>query len=414
MNFGRFTTILLTFFVAAGYAVKPAHAACMTLNNIQLNLRLPDYPFWKMVADEMQQCGNVSASFDFDAETVVVDSAAPDKELGSLVGVSNASLYRLNKQRLLRPLDDLVERFGSKLAERQLIRVDGKVVAIAVAANTRALMVHQGLFAQEKIAIPGTYEEFLNAADKLKGSELYKNSFSLAFKSGWNLTQEFLDQYMAGGGKWLDGANLPLISGVIGEATLERMKKLSGYLRPDFLEVDSALVLEDLLKFNAPMSVLWTSSAGPLDNPAVSRVAGKMSILPAPAVMTGGKPASTLWWDGFAIPVSATNEEAEAVFITALEGLDSEMLEKYRDDAFWLLKDYAPTRLTENVLAQIDKDNGQGIVHYPASEATDLLRRALGGPIADFMEGKTPAAAALGQAEADYLRAARERGLIGS
>ncbi len=392
-----------------------ALAACLTPNNVELELNLPDYLIWRIVSEEMKQCGNVKAEFDFDAALVAPDPAAPDRDLGSLVGISNASLHRLSSQNLLRPLDDLVEKYRDKLAERQLIRVDGKVVAIAIAANTRALMVHKDLFTQESIAIPAGYDELIAAAERLKeGTQLYSHSLTLAYKSGWNLTQEFIDQYLGANGQWLDDANRPQVSGDLGVATLERMKKLAAYLPPEYLEADAAKALDDLLKFNAPMSVLWVSSAGPLENPAVSRVAGKMSILPAPAVVEGGKPASTLWWDGFAIPVSATNEQAEAAFVTALEGLDAEMLVTNRDNAFWLVKDYFPGRLTKEILVQIDKDNGQGIVHYPASEATDLLRRALGPQIVEFMEGKKEATAALVDAEADYLKAAQERGLIGS
>lgn len=392
-----------------------AHAACLTPNNVELELNLPDYLIWRIVSEEMKQCGNVKAEFDFDAALVTPDPAAPDRDLGSLVGISNASLHRLSRQNLLRPLDDLVEIHRDKLAERQLIRVNGKVVAIAIAGNTRALMVHRDLFTQESIAVPANYDELFGAAERLKGgTQLYSHSLTLAYKSGWNLTQEFIDQYLGASGQWLDDANRPQISGDLGAATLERIKKLASYLPPEYLEADAAKALDDLLKFNAPMSVLWVSSAGPLENPAVSRVAGKMSVLPAPAVVEGGKPASTLWWDGFAIPVSATNEQAEAAFVTALEGLDAEMLLTNRDNAFWLVKDYFPGRLTKDILAQIDKDNGQGIVHYPASEATDLLRRALGPQITEFMEGKKAAAAALADAEADYLKAAQERGLIGS
>ncbi|MGB7285824.1 MAG: extracellular solute-binding protein [Salaquimonas sp.] len=402
--------------LAIGLMIVPGLgiAACLNPNNVELTINLPNYPFWKNVVSEMEQCGNVKASFEFDATSVTTDAIAPDRDLGAMVGVSNASLYRLSKQNLLRPLDDLAEKYKGKLHPRQIIRIDGKVVAIAVAANTRALMVHEELFNQEKITIPKDYHTFLASGEKLKGSQLYTHSFSLAFKGGWNLTQEFVDQFLAAGGKWLDDANNPSVSDEIGIATLERMKKLAEYLPEDHMEADSARVLDDLLKFRAPMSVLWSSSAGPLDNPAVSRVAGKMAILPAPSVVSDGKPASTLWWDGFAIPISATNEQAEAAFVTALEGLDAEMLEKHRDSAFWLVKDYAPGRLTKNLLAELDKNDGQGITRYPASEATDLLRRALGPRLTEFMEGKVGAATALSIAEADYLRAARERGLIGS
>lgn len=403
----------LAAFIVMGTA-SPLLAACLSPNNVELEMHLPDYPIWWAVADEMKQCGNVNAVFDFDAATVAPDSARPDKGLGALVGVSNASLYRLNQQNLLRPIDDLVAKYNDKLADRQLIRIDGKVVAIAIAANTRALVVHNDLFAQENIVVPNIYDELLASADRLKGSQLYTHSLTLAYKSGWNLTQEFVDQFLAGGGKWLDNANRPSISGAIGEATLERMKKLASYLPDKYLEADAAKSLDDLLKFRAPMSVLWVSSLGPLENPAVSRVAGKMGVLPAPAINSGGRPASTLWWDGFAIPVSATTEQAEAAFKTALEGLDGDMLAANRENAFWLVKDYFPGRLTKDILAEIDKDGGQGILHYPASEATDLLRRALGPQLKEFMDGKKAASAALAAAETDYIKAAQERGLVGS
>jgi ABC-type glycerol-3-phosphate transport system substrate-binding protein len=386
-----------------------ALAACATPNNTKLTFNLPNYPFWQIVAAEMAQCGNLETTFGFDAGSVTPDPLKPDENLGSLVGISNASLYRLSSQGLLRPLDDLVERYRAKLADRQLIRVDGKVMAIGVAANTKALMVHGDLLKQEEVTIPTDYAGFIAAADKLKGLTLYNNSFSLAYKIGWNLTQEFIDQFLGVEARLLDENNKPLVNGPIGIATLERMKKLATYLPENHLEADSARVLDDLLAFRAPMSITWASNAGALDNPAVSRVAGKMLVLPAPSVVAGGKPASTLWWDGFAIPSSVSNEEAEAAFTTALEGLDSEMLVTHRDDALWLLKDYEPGKLAKELMAAIDK----GIPIYPDSSATDVLHRSLGPQIGAYMRGEKTAEAALADAEADYLRAARERGVPG-
>ena len=396
--------------IAISGDLRTAKAACATPNNTALKITLPDYPFWRAVAEEMRQCGNVSVTYEFDASREEVDALNPDKDLGNLVGVSNASLYRLNKQNLLQPLDDLVTKYRILLHPRQLVRVDGRVMAIAVAGNMKALAIHKDLFNQEKIEPPRTYDDVVEAAGRLKGGQLYSFPLSLAYKTGWNLTQEFIDQFLAAPGAQLfDAENLPLISGEKGVATLERMKKLAGLLPEDHLSANDPKVLDDLLKFRAPMAVLWSSSTGPLENPAVSRVSGKMEILPAPAVVTGGKPAATLWWDGFAIPLNASPEEAEAAFITALEGLDAEMLEENRDNAFWLVQDYFPGRLTKNLLAAID----QGVPLYPAGETTALLRRALSPHITKFIKGEIGAAPALGLAEADYLKAARERGLAG-
>lgn len=406
-NAGLACLVLLAAIVHAPFA----NADCSTPNNTKLTVNLPDYPFWRAVAQHMEQCGNVSVEYGFDAATVEPDPGKPDRNLGSLVGISNASLARLAGQNLLRPLDDLAERYKVLLHPRQLIRHNGKVIAIAVAANTKALVVHRELLSQEGIETPATYDGLLKAAEKLKAtnSKLFEAPLTLAYKPGWNLTQEFLDQYLGAGGTLFGKDNKPTVSTDKGIATLERMKRLGQYLPKDARERDGAGVLNDLMRFTAPMSVTWISSVGPLDNPAVSRVAGKMQILPAPAIEKGGKPAVTLWWEGFAIPVSATVEEAEAAFLTALEGLDQDMLATHAWEALWLVKDYKPGRLTKEVLSAIDA----GIPVYPDSQALNLLRRALNDQIEAVMfDGRDPAAA-LRRAEDDYRKAARELGLPG-
>jgi len=397
--------------LVSAFGAPDARAACNTPNNAPLTVNLPDYPLWRAVARHMAQCGNVTIEFGFDAATVEPDPGSPDRNLGSMVGISNASLHRLASQKLLRPLDDLAERYKVLLNPRQLIRRDGRIVAIAVAANTKALIVHRELLVQEGVETPRTYDDLLKAAEKLKAvnSKLFDAPLTLAYKPGWNLTQEFIDQFLGAGGALFGESGKPSVSSETGIATLERMKKLAEYLPEDFRERDGAGVLNDLMRFTAPMSVTWVSSVGPLDNPAVSRVAGKMQILPAPAIGDSGKPAATLWWEGFAIPVSATEEEAEAAFLTALEGLDEDMLAEHGWEALWLVKDFQPGHLAKDVLAAIDA----GIEPYPDSQALNLLRRALNDQIeAVVFDGRDPASA-LKRAEADYMKAARELGLPG-
>ncbi len=406
----RVISVTLALGLAAIAAPNAAKADCGTPNTLALTFNFPDYAFWKVAGEAMRECGNLTVNFEFDAARVTPDPLVPDRNMGELVGVSNASLQRLAGQNLLQPLDDLVAKYTDRLHPRQLKRIDGKIMAIAVAGNTQALMVHGDLLRQQEISFPRTYQQLEAAAEKLKGGQLYEYPLTLSLERGWNLTQAFIDLYLAHpGSALLDDQNRPLVSGAAGIATLDRIKFLSKFMPEDQRNSGPDKVLDDLLKFRAPMGILWISSAGPLENPAVSRVSGKMEILAAPSIIEGGQPASTLWWDGFAIPVNASPEQAEAAFRTALEGLDARMLETHRDDAMWLLQDYVPGRLARNVLAAIDS----GMPDYPASEATNLLRRALSSRLGEFMKGEVSAAQALGLAEADYLQAARERGLEG-
>ena len=73
------------------------------------------------------------------------------------------------------------------------------------------------------------------------------------------------------------------------------------------------------------------------------------------------------------------------------------------------MPEYEPVRLTKAVIETIDA----GAVLFPATRQVEILQGALGEHIGDYFSGKTEAAAFLAQAEADYLRIARERGLPG-
>lgn len=46
------------------------------------------------------------------------------------------------------------------------------------------------------------------------------------------------------------------------------------------------------------MAHLWTSRGGAMNDANESKVVGKISSVPAPEAIPGGKPATTIWWDG--------------------------------------------------------------------------------------------------------------------
>ncbi len=58
-----------------------------------------------------------------------------------------------------------------------------------------------------------------------------------------------------------------------------------------------------------------------MDDEAESQVVGKVVMASAP--MAAVRTASTLWWDGIVIAANITDEEAEAAFRVAMEGLDA-------------------------------------------------------------------------------------------
>ena len=62
-----------------------------------------------------------------------------------------------------------------------------------------------------------------------------------------------------------------------------------------------------------------------MDDPAHSKVVGKIGFAAAPTIMPGGKPATTLWWDGFAIPKNFDGDP-ELAFQVMMEGLEDSVV----------------------------------------------------------------------------------------
>ena len=84
---------------------------------------------------------------------------------------------------LLRPLDDLVDKYGQNLQKSQLITFDGKIYAVAFMANAQHLWYRESIFNELGIAVPTTYEEVIAAAETIRSSGKMKNPYGAAFQS---------------------------------------------------------------------------------------------------------------------------------------------------------------------------------------------------------------------------------------
>ena len=69
---------------------------------------------------------------------------------------ANSSIVPLMNQDLIRPLDDLVKKYGKGIQDSQLITIDGKVMAVAFMANTQHLYYREDVLKDLGIAVPKT------------------------------------------------------------------------------------------------------------------------------------------------------------------------------------------------------------------------------------------------------------------
>jgi spermidine/putrescine-binding protein len=231
------------------------------------------------------------------------------------------------------------------------------------------------------------------------------------YKAGWNLGEEFVNMYLGHGGSFFKpGSAEPAINNAKGVATLNMMKSLTEYMNPDFLTHDSNAVQAEWEAGNVAMTNLWGSRAGAVTDGegSTAEIESNTKFASAPTVSGGSTPATTLWWDGFAIAKNASAADAEASFIAMMNGISPEMAAANPDAANWLISGAKARDAGVGVVASA----AGGASPYPMLPYMGTMHGAIGAELADFLQGKESADQALADIEAAYVAAAKEKGFL--
>jgi ABC-type glycerol-3-phosphate transport system substrate-binding protein len=384
------------------------HAKCSFSNSVPLKSLTAGFQAWKSVTGAMAECGNLEAELDQDFRLKQPDAFAANPSLYHIGGVANSTMVPLLDAGTIRPLDGLVAKYGKHLKPQQLIKIDGKIMAVAMAVNAQHLMYREDIFNNLGLAIPSTYGELISAAEKIQQAGTVDYPLGGTYKAGWNLAEEFVNMYLGYGGEFFGNGNEPAINNLDGVLTLETMKELTRFMDPEYLVSDSTYVQKQFQQGKIAMANLWATRAGAMDDAKESQVVGKVQFASAPAPTMGNRPASTLWWDGIVIAKNISDAEADAAFRVAMEGLDRQMVQAHNEDAIWLIDGYSAGKAAKGA----SETASNGAVPYPASKKMGLMHTALGNGIADFLTGKKDARKALADIESAYRTAAKEAGLM--
>lgn len=401
---------LLATALATGLAALPggAEAACAIRNTTPIKTLSASFDAWKAVTAAWAECGNVQSELDMNFRTKQPTAFAANPSLYQIGGVANNTVVPLLNAGTIRPLDDYIAKYGQGLSPNQLIKVDGKTMAVAMMVNTQNLMVREDVLKEMGIAVPTTWDEVLDAAAKLKASGKFATPLGATMKPGFDISQEFLNVFLGFGGVPTKPDNTPGINSEAGMKTLALMKRMGEFLDPEYLTSDSTFVARQFQQGKIAMAVLWATRAGAVNDPKESQFAGKILQAAAPAAVKGGKPATTLWWDGWVIAKNIPDGEAEMAFRVAMEGIDEEMVRANNNSAVWLVKGYVPGPAAKGA---IESAMG-GAPAYPSTSAMGLVSAVLAENVADFMTGKKTAEQTLQAIEASYLTRAKEQGLV--
>lgn len=387
-----------------------ATADCAFENDVPVSSLTAGFEAWKSVTDAMAECGNFEAELDQEFRTKQPAAFAADPALYEIGGVANGTITPLLNEGTIRPLDDLVAQYGQTLTPNQLIQIDGQTMAVAMMVNVQHLMYRKDVFDELGLDVPQTWDDVLEAAAAIEEAGVVDYPLGATMASGWNLGQDFVNMYAGYGGAFTGEAFASIAGSAAAMNALETMKALTEYMDPEFLVSDSTYVQQQFQQGRIAMANLWASRGGAMDNEEESQVVGQVHAAAAPRAMEGGPPATTLWWDGIVIARNITDEQAEAAFRVAMEGMDTEMVTQNQDDAIWLIEGYEPNRLAEGAIASATAQPAPP--SYPSVSEMGLMHTALGNALPAYFTGERDAAATLAAVQEAYLTAAAEAGLL--
>lgn len=410
MKFTRTTLVSLAALFVAG----PALAQCAIEGAGSVRILSNDFEALRLLNTATQECASdtvtVEANATSEHKNIQVPALQANPAEYTVAVVANNSIVPLLGEDLIRPLDDLVAQYGQQLTEQQLIRIDGKIMAIAFMANGQHLVMRRDLLEKAGVEPPTSYEDILAAAEKLRESGV-ATPLAASDSAGWDLAAEFVNMYLGTGAEFFEPGTATLaIDNDQGRQALQMMRDLTQYMAPDFASANADAISQMYRDGNVAIENNWGSLAASLIDPekAQADVVENTIFAAAPTIGGGTIPAAALWWDGFTIAKNISDEEAAASFQAMMHAIRPEMATANPDAAVWLIDGYQPGPAAVGVVA-----NAQGGARpYPMVPWMGVLHEVLGTELADFLQGKEDADKALQDVTAAYTAAAQQAGYL--
>ena len=417
-NFPR-RSVLALYTVAALATFLPgmANAKCADVTGKgDINIVAAAMPAVQAFVKEMETCSRagvkVAVKLTPEARTETERAFGSDgKSAFDAAVISGGVFSTLSAKGQLQPMTDLVAKYKTKfkIEDNMLVKANGEVLAIAFQQNAQNLFYRKDIFDKHGIKVPTTYAEMLAAAAVIKAKEP-SIDFPIAqtFAKGFDISTEFVNIYTGFGGKMFKpGTAQPAFNEEAGIKTIELMKSMLPYMTPNALASNSDDVMNQFQQGKAAMGVLWATRAARMDDPAASKIVGKMEFAAAPAAMAGGKSATHLWWDGVAMPKNMTNDR-DLVFQVLMDAFSEDATKAANDSTIWVRSVYKPTRFGTGVTLSMRA----GAPIWPTEPYLGLAAGELGKLIPEALGGSMTPKQALDAAAVAYTKAATEKGFI--
>ena len=199
----------------------------------------------------------------------------------------------------------------------------GTMYALPYVGNSQLFFYRRDLFEKYKLGPPDKWDQVLAAAKKIGGGEkMY--GYVMRAAPGNAVVADFMPLLWAFGGDVLDSSGKPAVDSAAAIEALRFMVELGKYSPPGYAGFNADEVSAHLLQSTAAMSINWPAWIAAMDDPAKSKVVGKIGFIPIPGEKEPGVGELGAWL--LAVP-SASKHSSDA-FDFLFWATDAEQMKK--------------------------------------------------------------------------------------
>jgi multiple sugar transport system substrate-binding protein len=196
----------------------------------------------------------------------------------------------------------------------------GKLYALPYVGNSQLFFYRKDIFEKHNLKEPATWDDVLIAARSISESEnagapggARLHGYVMRAAQGNAVVADFMPIFWAFGAEMFDAEGKPTVNSPEGINALKFMLELGKYSPPGYASFNADEVSAHLLQGTAAMSINWPAWISSFNDPAKSKVIGKMEFTVMPGAARPGRAEIGNWL--ISIPKGAKNAEAAFDFL---------------------------------------------------------------------------------------------------
>ncbi len=380
-----------------------------------------EFPVTDEIRKEIEECDsdNLSINVQLLASQDAQDQIALDLSTGSpefeiihatdsTVGQHAANLVDLTpfieKYRDEFDLDDIPDAMWQGSA------VDGQILGVPLFSNTMHFFYNTEILADNGLDAPDNYDQVIEACAVLKDTG-FDDPFNMNLSAGWAWEIEFSNLHKSLGGTILHDDNSPGWNTPEGAQAVNKIVEVSNACMSDagrsfgIDDAEAALRAGEL-----PMASIWASRAAQMDDPENSLVVGIIEFAPALRTNADSLRNGPAFVDYYAIPAGGS-VDPELVFKVIMAAVDLESQNAAAAHAAVARLSATNPDAPRNGAASA-QSVAEGVGARTKQAALPLAQGILGQALLEITASGADPAAALADAEAQYIEEAGEAGFL--